>query len=434
VTESHGIEGELAARNQELRTLYRISEVTLAAASPEHAYEELLEEVCKATGFPIGTIERYDAERERMIIMAARGMPLEGDPLEIPAREVLSGVAARTRQPVIETNARARPEMSKPMRDLGVQTWLAFPMVVGHKVMGTLSLAHTEVIEPDRRLIRWAGSLANSVAQFLDRITAEDELRDSERRHRGLATELQRANEELERFAYSVSHDLRAPLRTMQGFAHALIQNFGDRLPVEARDYAQRIIASGQQAEVLIRDLLAYSRLSFEEFQLEPVDLGQVVETALEQLEGDIRESGAEVSVGTPLPAALGQSTILVQVIANLISNAIKFVPLGRAPEIRIRAEDGPETVRLWLEDNGIGIPAGQEERIFRVFERLTDSAGRPGTGIGLAIVRRGMERMGGSAGVTRNPTGEGSAFWVELPRAEDRRRRRPWSRRRDGR
>jgi signal transduction histidine kinase len=423
VNESRRIEEELVARNQELRTLYRISEVTLAAASTEHAYEELLEEVCKATGFPIGAIERYDSERGRMIIMAARGMPFDG-PVEIPADEVLSGIAARTGQPVIETNARARPQMAnKLMRDLAIQTWLTFPMVVGQRVMGTLSLAHTETVQPDRRLIRWAGSLANSVAQFLDRITAEDELRESERRHRALATQLQQANEELERFAYSVSHDLRAPLRTMQGFAHALIQNFGDRLPAEARDYAQRIIASGQQSEVLIRDLLAYSRLSIEEIQLEPIELGQVVETVLDQLEGDVRESGAQLSVGTPLPVALGQATILVQVIANLISNAIKFVQLGRAPEIRIRAEEGAQAVRLWIEDNGIGIPAGQEDRIFRVFERLTESGGRPGTGIGLAIVRRGMERMGGRAGVAAKPAGEGSAFWVEIPRAGDKRR-----------
>ena len=215
----------------------------------------------------------------------------------------------------------------------------------------------------------------------------------------------------------------------MQGFAHALIQNFGERLPAEARDYAQRIIASGQQSEVLIRDLLAYSRLSFEELEMQPIDLDQVVAAAHDQLEADIKDSGASVVVERPLPTVHGQSTTLVQVVANLISNAIKFVPLGRAPEIRIRAEELGQSVRLWVEDNGIGVPAGQEERIFKVFERLAEGAARPGTGIGLAIVRRGMERMGGRAGVVSKP-GAGSSFWVDIPPVQDA-RKRPWGRKR---
>lgn len=269
VTERQRFQDELAERNQELRTLYRISEIALGATSTESAYEELVEELSCATGFPIAAIERYDPATDRLVIAAARGIPLDGGPLEIPADETLSGLAVRTGQPVIATEARDRPELAHPaLRALGVRTWLAFPMVVGGTVVGTLTLAHGESIEPDRRTIRWASSLANAVAQFIDRITSGDALRDSERRHRRLAEQLQQANQELERFAYSVSHDLRAPLRTMQGFAHSLIQNFGDRLPPEARDYAQRIIASGQQSEVLIRDLLAYSRLSFEEIEL----------------------------------------------------------------------------------------------------------------------------------------------------------------------
>jgi signal transduction histidine kinase len=285
-------------------------------------------------------------------------------------------------------------------------------------------------VEPDRRLVRWMGSLATGVTQLLDRLAAAEALRDSERESRGLVEQLQQMNQELESFAYSVSHDLRAPLRTMQGFAHALFQTYGDRLPGEARDYAQRIIASGKQAEILIRDLLAYSRLSFEQLELQPLELGQVVATALEQVGQDVRDSGAEVTVDEPLPVAKGQAVTLVQVIANLVSNAVKFVPVGRTPQLRIYAEEQERFVRVWVEDNGIGIPSGQEERIFRVFERLSESAARPGTGIGLAIVRRAMERMGGRAGVVRRADGDGSRFWVDVPRAEGS-RQRPWGRRR---
>ncbi|MBT4189191.1 MAG: HAMP domain-containing histidine kinase, partial [Gemmatimonadales bacterium] len=213
----------------------------------------------------------------------------------------------------------------------------------------------------------------------------------------------------------SVSHDLRAPLRTMQGFAHALVQNFGNELSDEARDYARRIIASGQQSEKLISDLLAYSRLSFERLELMPVELIDVVDQAREQVQADLTESQAHVTVEEPLPAVRGNVTALVQVVANLLSNAVKFVPDDRKPEVRIWSEKREGSVRLWVEDNGVGVPVGQEERIFRVFERLAESGNRPGTGIGLAIVRRGLQRVGGECGVEHLPDG-GSGFWIEIP------------------
>ena len=420
VTETQRSQDELAARNKDLMTLYRISEVTLTASSTERAYQDILEELCKATAFPIAAILRFDPERDRLVVTAAWGLPTDVARVEMQVHDSLAGVAVRTGQPVAEFNAGARREMANDLlHDLGIQTYLAFPMVVSQEVAGTLIFAHTQAMEPDRRLVRWAESLANGVAQFIDRVTAHEELKESEQGYRRLAEELQQANQELERFAYSVSHDLRAPLRTMQGFAHALIQNFGDRLPGEARDYAQRIIASGQMSEILIRDLLVYSRLSFEDLELQPVALTKVVEAAREQLEGDLKETNTDLAVEGDLPQVLGQTTPLVQVLANLISNAIKFVPVGRRPRIRIRAEENDRWVRLWVQDNGIGIPTGQEDRIFRVFERLTEGGARPGTGIGLAIVRRGMERMSGRAGVEAVKGGEGSAFWLDIPRVE---------------
>ncbi|MBT5045880.1 MAG: hypothetical protein HOM57_12630, partial [Gemmatimonadales bacterium] len=258
-------------------------------------------------------------------------------------------------------------------------------------------------------------SLAATVATHVERLEAQEAIRESEMRHRTLATQPQQANQELESFAHSVSHDLRAPLRTMQGFAHALVQNFGNELSDEARDYARRIIASGQQSEKLISDLLAYSRLSLERLELMPVELIDVVDQAREQVQADLTESQAHVTVEEPLPAVRGNVTALVQVVANLLSNAVKFVPDDRKPEVRIWSEKREGSVRLWVEDNGVGVPVGQEERIFRVFERLAESGNRPGTGIGLAIVRRGLQRVGGECGVEHLPDG-GSGFWIEIP------------------
>jgi signal transduction histidine kinase len=406
---------QIAARNQELSSLYRITEMILRAGDEEAAYGPLLEAVAESTGFPLVLVETLDDKGEFLTVTAARGLGMS--PSVIPpalVEQTLSGVAIATGRPVLETDARRRREHARDaLQRLRLRTYLAFPMFSSDRVVGTLTLAHTEAVVPDRSLVEWAGSLANSLASFVERTGTQAALKESESRYRTLATQLQRANDELESFAYSVSHDLRAPLRTMQGFAYALIQDFGGVLPDEARDYADRIIRSGRQSELLISDLLAYSRLSYEDVVLSPVPLGEVVADAREHLGADL--AAARIVVDEPLPTVRGQRATLVTVVSNLLSNAVKFVPPDRTPEIRIRADKATGRTRLWIEDNGVGIPEKQRERVFRVFERLVDEGvSRPGTGIGLAIVRRGMERLGGRVGVEgRQP--HGSAFWLEL-------------------
>lgn len=431
VTERRHAQDEAEARAQELATLYRVSEITLAAESLSEACDDILEVVSQATGFPIVAIERLDPEREVLVIEVARGLPLpeDGSPLEIPLHETLSGLAIKTRQPVIERDARSRRELlSDVFQRLKVQTYLSFPVLLGGTAVGTLTLASPERTDPPGVLVRMCASLAHSVAALTGRMESADALRDSEANFRTLAEELQRANRELEAFSYTVSHDLRAPLRTMTGFAHALVENFGASLPADACDYAQRIIASGQRAESLILDLLEYSRLTVEEVELQQVEVKDVIETVLEHAKADLNAANAEVDVQEPLPRVLANHITLVQALGNLLSNAIKFVPDGRTPEVTIRTENREHVVRIWVEDNGIGVPEGQEERIFRVFERLSEGSHAPGTGIGLAIVRRALEKIGGEAGVERLSVGSG--FWIDLPKSA-RSTWRPWRRRR---
>src|SRR5437763_1620996 len=238
-----------------------------------------------------------------------------------------------------------------------------------------------------------------------------------EQRVRLRTAELEERNAELEAFAYSISHDLRAPLRAMQGFSLALLEDYGDRLDEAGRRYAQRVITAARTMDRLIDDLLAYSRLARAELRLVPLDLGRLVRSSLEQLDGEMQGRAPRVTVAEPLPAVVGHGATLVQVFVNLVANAIKFVPADRVPEVVVRAEPLGGRVRVWVEDNGIGIAAEHHERIFRVFERLHRAEDYPGTGIGLAIVRKGVERMGGRVGV-ESALGSGSRFWIELPGA----------------
>ena len=234
------------------------------------------------------------------------------------------------------------------------------------------------------------------------------------------ADELESVNKELEAFSYSVSHDLRAPLRAMQGFAQALNEDFADRLGPVAQDYTRRIVAAACRMDTLIQDLLAYSRLSRVQMLLQPLDLRSVMAQVQAHTEGDFREREGllEVAIPEAFPHVMAHPTTLVQVVTNLLTNAVKFVASGVRPHVRVWAEERGEWIRLWVEDNGIGIAPEHQDRIFRVFERLHGSEMYPGTGIGLAIVAKGMERMGGRAGVESSP-GKGSKFWIESSKAE---------------
>ncbi len=250
---------------------------------------------------------------------------------------------------------------------------------------------------------------------------AEEQIRELtrtlERRVQERTRQLEEANQDLEAFSYSVSHDLRAPLRAMQGFAGALEEEYGDTLDANGHDYTRRIRRAAERMDLLISDLLAYSRLGRAEIEQKPVSLQGIVNDALEQINAAAEERGAQIEVISPLPDVLAHRTTLQQVVLNLLTNAIKFVPPERTPQIFISAEERGDRVRLWIEDNGVGIEPEHFERIFRVFERLHGIELYPGTGIGLAIVKRGIERLGGSAGV-ESEAGQGSRFWIELGKA----------------
>jgi signal transduction histidine kinase len=225
--------------------------------------------------------------------------------------------------------------------------------------------------------------------------------------------ELRDANAQLEELVYTIAHDLRAPLRAMQGFSTVLLEHFGERLDELGRDYTRRITAAAEKMDSMTLDLLAYGRMARSEVTLRPVSLERVWKNALAQCERIIQDTGGNIVIEEPLPTVLAEEPILTQVCSNLLSNALKFVKTGEAPRVRVRSETDNGSARIWVEDHGIGIPDQYKERIFRVFERL-DGARFHGTGIGLSIVRKGVERMGGRVGVESEP-GQGSRFWIDL-------------------
>jgi signal transduction histidine kinase len=249
----------------------------------------------------------------------------------------------------------------------------------------------------------------------IHRLNADLEQRIAERTH-----QLQEANEALETFGFSVSHDLREPLRTIQGYANALKQDFSEGRLKESAVYVNRIETIARRVDSMVSDLLEFARLSRTEIAIETVAVADAVEDVRSALHAEIHNTGAELRVDVPdnLRVNAHRQT-LVQALTNLVSNAVKFVAPGTVPAVGVAAREMGSVVRITVEDNGIGIADTAQSRIFNVFERLHGEEEYPGTGIGLAIVKKGIERMGGSAGVSSAP-GAGSTFYVDLPLAQD--------------
>jgi PAS domain S-box-containing protein len=251
---------------------------------------------------------------------------------------------------------------------------------------------------------------------------AEEELRfHAENLERTIAQRtaaLRESNEQMEAFTYTIAHDLRAPLRGQQGFASALLDEHGPALGESGREYAGRIIDSAARMNDLINDLLAYSRLSRTEIQIEKVDLQKLVLEIRDEMTFQIRDANAKVHVDPFDFIVCAHPVTLRAAIQNLVGNALKFTRPGVPPEVGIRAETRGQSVRLWVEDNGIGIAPEHHRQIFGVFHRLHKIGQYSGTGVGLAIVQKGIERMGGRTGVESEEC-RGSRFWIELDRPE---------------
>lgn len=221
---------------------------------------------------------------------------------------------------------------------------------------------------------------------------------------------LQETIGELEAFSYSVSHDMRSPLRAMEGFSKALLEDYSDKLDDEGKNLLRRIEKGARRLDMLIQDVLAYSRVAKGSFQLRAVNLQSLIDETIQNFEFQ----PAAIKVVNPLPIVMAHEALLSQILSNLLGNAVKFARSDVRPEIRISAEPDGARVRISIADNGIGIDSSHFQRIFEIFGRVYADKLYSGTGIGLAIVKKAVERLGGKVGVASTP-GQGSTFWFTL-------------------
>ncbi|MEO0847240.1 MAG: PAS domain S-box protein [Cyanobacteria bacterium J06648_1] len=409
-----------------LSNLHLIDRAILAAEHPQEIAKTSIGEIPKFIACQRISIVTFDWERETATVLATqgRGTQLAGNGFQVHSQvwqdliEQLDKIDPQ--QNYLVAYLSHLPQLSQAVPALeaaGLDCFIGFPLQSRDNKLGILKLwvENKDIIaNEDLAIVREVcDQLAIAIQQAnlfqqVQNYTLELEARVAQR-----TAQLAEINQELKTFSYSISHDLKAPLRAIQGFATAIEEDYGSNLDDLGKEYTRRLVSSAQQMERLIQDLLAYSRLSRAEIQMQTIDLDRIVTSAIAQLEPEIAEAQAQITIDRPLLNILGNKTVLTQIVSNLLSNAIKFVTPGIVPQVQIKTEIKGDRLRLWVEDNGIGIETPHQDRIFHVFERLHGNEAYPGTGIGLAIVKKGMERLGGRFGV-ESSSDRGSRFWIE--------------------
>jgi len=249
----------------------------------------------------------------------------------------------------------------------------------------------------------------------LDRLNTELEERIAAR-----TAALNAKSRELETFAFSVAHDLKAPLRGIDGYSRLLLEDHLASLNDEGRAFLKTIQSSSGEMSQLIDDLLEYSRLERREFKSDSVDLGPLITTVVEQKKREAAETSIDFVVDVNGGSIVADPNGLTQSLRNYLDNAVKFTGKVPDPRIEVGSKELTGKFLVWVRDNGVGFDMKYHDRIFDIFQRLNPNEEYPGTGIGLAIVRKAMERMGGKAWAQSKP-GHGATFYLEIPKQRGR-------------
>lgn len=443
----------------------------LSSRNPQDAVAELFPNLAASLGLEVFLNYLLAPDGTELRLNAAGGFNPEvrAAIATLKLGEGPCGIAALGRKPVYIPNTQESTAPEAQMsRRLGLRSVVSFPLLVGDRLLGTLSFGSYQRPAIATEEIEFLYTVAQYLALSLDRALRETALRDAqdklsqhaetlETKIAERTAKLHETIAQLESFSYTVAHDLRAPIRSLKGFSEILLNDYASTMPEPAQELLGRLLRASQRLDALTRDLLQFSRIVRQDVKLSPIDVGELVHeivAATPALQDGV------LHVSGPLGSVHAQRTLLQQCLSNLFDNALKFARLGVPPRIVLRAEGrgpsasanaptpigtafslptsfrsarttqaegmssapwpaeagAPPRIRIWVEDNGIGIPVHAHEKIFGIFERLS-GVDVEGTGIGLAIVARAMQQMGGTCGVESEPD-HGSRFWLELAAA----------------
>jgi PAS domain S-box-containing protein len=438
ITERRQAEQALKQKNELVMLVQAVAVAANQATSPETAIKTCLDKICAYAGWPVGHVyQRAETNADELVSM--RIWHIDEPEVFETFREIseltrfrrgvgLPGRVLESGGPIWIENVHEDPQFVRIrlVHGITIHSAFAFPVIVGNEVEAVLEFFSKRSETPNQAFRDMTGPIGNQLGQVIQRKRAEEKLR-------SLALRLERSNRELKDFAFIASHDLQEPLRKIQAFGGRLTSCCRDKLGDQGRDYLERILKAAGRMQLLISDLLAFSRVESAAQPFAPCDLGSIVKEVINDLEASIEEAGARIKI-TGLPLLEADETQMRQLFQNLLSNALKFRREGISPEILVQgdlvepatAKETRQTdeklYRIVVQDNGIGFDEKYSDRIFSLFERLHGRDRYEGTGMGLATCRKIVERHRGSISGSSVP-GVGSTFTVILPCKQGRRR-----------
>jgi signal transduction histidine kinase len=418
----------LYERQKELTLFNHIADAANGAASIRAAIQTTLDEICAYTGWPVGHAYLVDDESE--LLVSAKLWHLDQPEKFSAFREItektslrlgegLPGRVLESHQSLWISDVTQDDNFPRAQHSvlIGVRAAFGFPVVAGATVVAVLEFFSADQVEQQESWLEIAAQAGIQLGRIFERERATADLGRVHLELLGKTKDLKKTISELEAFSYSLSHDLRAPLRAIKGFLQIILAEYGSKIEPEGLDLFSRAVQASERMDRMILGLLEFTRLSHEILPLQPLDLGKLIRQIIED-RLELQAPKADVSIDSHLPRIMGNEVSLTQCLADLLDNAVKFVPPGRTPTVRVRWENDADCGRLAIQDNGTGIEPEFQKRLFQIFQRVHGSE-YPGTGLGLAIVRKAVERMGGDVGVESTPK-KGSLFWIRLPLADE--------------
>ncbi len=410
ITERKRAEQDEHRRSQEMATLFSVANILAQTEHFEEKVSHVLETLAQISQADSVSLRVPDDNEQGLKAVAAAGPAVQDSPTGVLSyTDSVPGTAYQHGEPVIVNDYPSHPLASPLGITRGVKSLAALPVKTGGQTIG-LVIIYSRV--PDfftEERIRFLTTVVGGLGTLLENARLHEALE-----HR--AEELARSNAELEQFAYVASHDLQEPLRMVSSYVQILAEDYKGQLDENADRFIGYAVDGANRMKGLIDGLLAFSRVGTQGEPFAPTDCNLILEQVISDLEETIEDSGASVSQGR-LPTVNADPIQLSQVFQNLISNALKFSGEG-SPSVHISAEQRPDDWVLSVQDNGIGIAERHYERIFKMFQRLHHRSEYEGSGIGLALCHKIVQRHGGQIWV-KSQVGEGATFYFSIPKAE---------------
>jgi hypothetical protein len=412
------LEQRVADRTRNLQVAAEVARATTSMLDLDELLRQAVDLVCEQFDLYYAGLFLLDEERRFAMLRAGTGeagqkMIAQGHKLEIDSTSMV-GWCIANRQAYIELKVDKETIRFDNSLLPETRSELALPLISRGEAIGALTIQSTQEAAFSEEDIAAFQTMVDQLANAITNARLYEQAQEELAKREQAQKELARSNTELEQFAYVASHDLQEPLRMVTSYVQLLARRYKGQIDADADDFIDFAVDGAERMRILINDLLQYSRVTTHGKPFTPTNCTTTLHQALANLEVAIKESGAVIT-HDELPMVLGDETQLTRLLQNLIGNAIKFRKKETRPEIHVSAERTTGEWTFSVCDNGIGIAPEYFERIFMIFQRLHSREEYTGTGIGLAVCKRIVERHGGRIWVESEPR-KGSTFYFTIP------------------